>query len=508
MSLTSIISKLYFRPRWGELEQYTQGGVELQKDVLRYLVGRGKHTEYGQSHYFSTMKSYDDFAKFIPVNTYEELKGDIDRMRHGEKDVLWPGEVKWFAKSSGTTNDKSKFIPVSAEGLKNLHYQGGSDVVALYLRNHPESHLFEGRSLILGGSHSPNYDLPNSLVGDLSAILIENINPLANLVRVPKKETALLSNFELKRDRIARETMKKNVTNISGVPSWMLSVLVRVLELSGKEHLEEVWPNLEVFFHGGIAFTPYRSQYERIITNPSMHYMETYNASEGFFGIQDDPADKSMLLMLDYGVFYEFLPVDELSSDHPNIVPLEGVELGRNYAMLITTSCGLWRYEIGDTVQFTSRNPYKFIISSRTKYFINAFGEELIMDNAEKGLAYACEETGAVVSEYTAAPVFMNSEGKCCHQWLIEFAKAPESIDAFATLLDKRLQEVNSDYEAKRFHDVTLQRLQIVVARPGVFNEWLKRKGKLGGQHKVPRLSNSRKNIEELLELNSKEPTL
>lgn len=506
MSLTSIISKLYFRPRWKELEHYKQGGAALQNEVLRYLISRGKETEYGQSHYFPMMKGYEDFAKFIPVNTYEELKGDIDRMRHGEKNILWPDEVKWYAKSSGTTNDKSKFIPVTPEGLKNLHYQGGGDVVALYLRNHPESHIFEGRSLILGGSHSPNYDLPNSLVGDLSAILIENINPLVNFIRVPKKETALISNFELKRDRIARETMNKNVTNISGVPSWMLSVLVRVLELSGKEHLEEVWPNLEVFFHGGIAFTPYRSQYERIITKPGMHYMETYNASEGFFGIQDDPTDASMLLMLDYGVFYEFLPMDELGSERPNIVPLEGVELGRNYAMLISTSCGLWRYEIGDTVQFTSRNPYKFIITGRTKYFINAFGEELIMDNAEKGLAYACEQTGAVVSEYTAAPVFMNDEGKCRHQWLIEFAKAPESVPAFAAALDKRLQEINSDYEAKRFHDVTLQQLEVVVARKGVFNEWLKRKGKLGGQHKVPRLSNNRKNIDELLELNGKEP--
>lgn len=503
MGLTSIISNLYFRPRWRELEQHQKNGVELQHDVLRYLISRGKRTEYGQSHYFATMKGYEDFAKFVPVNTYEELKGDIDRMRHGEKDVLWPGQVRCFAKSSGTTNDKSKFIPVSGEGLKNLHYQGGSDVVAFYLRNNPDSRMFEGKGLILGGSHSPNYDFTDSLVGDLSAILIENINPLVNLIRVPKKETALLSNFELKRERIAAETMRKNVTNLSGVPSWMLSVLVRVLELTGKEHLEEVWPNLEVFFHGGIAFTPYRSQYERIITKSDMRYMETYNASEGFFGIQDDPADKSMLLMLDYGVFYEFLPMDELGSDNPHIVPLEGVEVGRNYAMLISTSCGLWRYEIGDTVQFTSRNPYKFVITGRTKYFINAFGEELIMDNAEKGLALACKDTGAVVSEYTAAPVFMDDKGKCRHQWLVEFAKAPESLNAFADALDKHLQEINSDYEAKRFHDVTLQRLEIVQARKNLFNDWLKRKGKLGGQHKVPRLSNSRKNIDELLMLNS-----
>ena len=297
--------------------------------------------------------------------------------------------------------------------------------------------------------------------------------------------------------------MNKNVTNISGVPSWMLSVLVRILEISGKKHIEDVWPNLEVFFHGGIAFTPYRKQYEQIITSDKMHYMETYNASEGFFGIQNDPADKSMLLMLDYGVFYEFLPVDEIGSSHPNIVPLSGVELGKNYAMLISSSCGLWRYEIGDTVSFTSRNPYKFVITGRTKYFINAFGEELIMDNAEKGLAYACEKTGAIVSEYTAAPVYMDDKARCRHQWLIEFSKEPADIDAFADILDKHLQAINSDYEAKRYHDITLQRLEIVKARPNLFNDWLKAKGKLGGQHKVPRLSNNRKNIDELLEMNA-----
>ena len=296
-----------------------------------------------------------------------------------------PGRVKWYAKSSGTTNDKSKFIPVSKEGLKRLHYKGGSDVVAMYLRNNPQSRMFDGKGLILGGSHQANYNLPGSLVGDLSAILIENINPVVNLFRVPKKETALLSDFEVKRDRIAREAMTKNVTNLSGVPSWMLSVLNRVMELSGKTHLQEVWPNLEVFFHGGVAFTPYREQYQQLITSPKMHYMETYNASEGFFGIQDDPNDKSMLLMLDYDCFYEF---QELGTS--TIVPLWGVEKGKNYAMLISTSCGLWRYTIGDTVQFTSTNPYKFIISGRTKSFINAFGEELIVDNAEQGQAYAC----------------------------------------------------------------------------------------------------------------------
>lgn len=501
MNLTRIASK-FFIPRQKELEKHYSHPEVLQHHVLNYLIGKGQRTEYGRNHLLGAVKTYEDFVQHIPVATYEELKGDIDRMRHGEPNVLWPGVVKCYAKSSGTTNDKSKFIPVSHDGLHNLHYKGGKDVVALYLRNNPDSRIFDGKSLILGGSHSPNYDLNESLVGDLSAILIENINPLVNLFRVPKKKTALLSDFEVKRDRIARECMQKNITNISGVPSWMLSVLVHVLELSGKQHLEEVWPNLEVFFHGGIAFTPYRNQYEQIITSPKMQYMETYNASEGFFGIQDDPNDKSMLLMLDYGVFYEFIPLEEIDQDDAHVIPLEDVELDRNYAMVITTSCGLWRYMVGDTVKFTSKKPYKFMITGRTKYYINAFGEELIMENAEKGLAYACEHSGAQISEYTVAPVYMDANAKCCHQWLIEFTKEPDTMEHFANLLDQKLQEVNSDYEAKRSHDVTLQHLEVVKARPNLFNDWLKSKQKLGGQHKVPRLSNSRKNMDELLAMN------
>ena len=501
MSLTKIVGQ-FFKPRQYALEKHYTQPEALQEAVLRHLLERGSNTEYGRNHLLSPKNSYEEFAKNVPINTYEELKRDIDRMRHGEADVLWPGQVQLYAKSSGTTNDKSKFIPVSAEGLHDIHYQGGKDVVTFYLRNNPNSRLFDGKSLILGGSHSPNYNVDGSLVGDLSAILIENINPLVNLMRVPRKRTALLSDFEVKRDRIAQECLHKNITNISGVPSWMLSVLVRVMELSGKKHLEEVWPNLEVFFHGGIAFTPYRSQYEQLITSSKMHYMETYNASEGFFGIQDDPTDRSMLLMLDYGVFYEFIPLEEMGRHDATVVPLEGVEIGRNYAMVITTSCGLWRYMIGDTVEFTSKRPYKFIITGRTKYFINAFGEELIMDNAEKGLAYACEKTGAQVLEYTAAPVYMDKNAKCRHQWLIEFSKDPDNLERFAQALDEKLQELNSDYEAKRSHNVTLQHLEVVKAKEGLFNDWLKQKGRLGGQHKVPRLSNSRKNMDELLEMN------
>ena len=470
------------------------------------LIARAKDTEFGRRHTFGAIKGYDDFVKNVPVATYEDVKDDIDRMRHGERDVLWPGRVKWYAKSSGTTNDKSKFIPVTPDGLKRLHYKGGKDAVAMYLQNNPDSRMFDGRGLILGGSHAPNYNLPGSLVGDLSAILIENINPIVNLVRVPKKKTALLSDFEVKRDRIAHEAMTKNVTNLSGVPSWMLSVLNRVMELSGKQHLEEVWPNIEVFFHGGVAFTPYRQQYERLITSPRMHYMETYNASEGFFGLQDDPNDKAMLLMLDYDVFYEFMVTPSnspcLGGEQGTVVPIWGVEPGKNYAMVISTSCGLWRYMIGDTVRFTSTNPYKFTISGRTKHFINAFGEELIIDNAEQGLQYACQQTGAEVLEYTAAPVFMDDHAKCRHQWLIEFNIPPKDVQLFAEILDKRLQTLNSDYEAKRYKNITLQPLEIVTARRGLFNDWLKQHGKLGGQHKVPRLSNSREHIEELLKIN------
>lgn len=506
MNITKIV-RPYFSSRVKKIDLYAEDAVGIQRRVLHHLLERAMTTEYGRNHLFSTIDSYDQFVKNVPVNTYEELKEYIDRMRHGEENILWPGQIKWYAKSSGTTNDKSKFIPVSNEGLQKIHYQGGNDVVTLYLNINPESKIFDGKALILGGSHQPNYNLENSIVGDLSAILIENINPLVNLVRVPSKKTALLSDFELKRERIAHEVGDRNVTNLSGVPSWMLSVLVRVMELKGVETLDEIWPNLEVFFHGGIAFTPYKSQYEKIIRSSKMHYLETYNASEGFFGIQNDLKDKSMLLMIDYDIFYEFCPIEAINedgtvADASKIVPLEGIELYKNYAMIISTSCGLWRYMIGDTVSFTSRNPYKFIITGRTKHFINAFGEELIVDNAEKGLLYACEKTGAEISDYTAAPVFMNDHAKCRHQWLIEFNKEPENMNEFTEILDKHLQEINSDYEAKRFKDITLQQLEIIPAKKGLFNQWLKNAGKLGGQHKIPRLSNSRKIIEELLFLN------
>lgn len=502
MGVTQLLNTFYFSGRAKAIDRYDSHAEEIQNKVLRRLTTDARDTEWGRNHAYAGIKEYSEFANRVGLNTYEELKAFIQRMREGESDVLWPGKVCWYAKSSGTTNDKSKFIPVSREGLKDIHYRGGTDCVASYLRINPKSRMFSGKGLILGGSHAPNLNTPGSLVGDLSAILIENIPSLGEYIRVPKKKIALLSDFEQKREKIARIAMKKDVTNISGVPSWMLSVLDRMLEISGEKTLDPIWPNIEVFFHGGVAFTPYREQYKRIITNPKMRYMETYNASEGFFGIQTDLADPAMTLMIDYGVFYEFIPMSEFGNENPTVLPLWAVEPGVNYAIVISTSCGLWRYIIGDTVKFTQTNPYKFIITGRTKHFINAFGEELIVDNAEKGLAVACNATGADIKDYTAAPVFMDDAGKCRHQWLIEFAHAPENLEEFTTILDRSLQTINSDYEAKRHKDITLQKLEIVVARPGLFESWLKGKGKLGGQHKIPRLSNNRQYIDELLSLN------
>lgn len=502
MNETSLLKSIICR-RADKISKYAGNTEAIQNKVLRSLIDSAKNTEWGREHKYDEIRRYSDFVTRVGIQDYETLKGYIERMRHGESDILWKGRCRWYAKSSGTTNDKSKFIPVTAQGLQKVHYKGGYDVVSLYLRNNPQSRFFSGKGLILGGSHATNFNIKDTLVGDLSAILIENVNPLVNFLRVPDKSIALLSDFEEKMEKIARATQNVNVTNLSGVPSWMMAVLKHLLHITGKKSIDEVWPNLEVFFHGGVAFTPYREQYKQLIKSPGMQYMETYNASEGFFGIQDNPTDPSLLLMIDYDVFYEFIPMDEFDSPNPNVLPLWEVETGKNYAMLISTSCGLWRYVIGDTVRFTSKEPYKFIITGRTKHFINAFGEELVVDNAEQGLKAACEATGAQIADYTAAPVFMDAEARCRHQWLIEFSKPPSSIQLFTEVLDKTLQQINSDYEAKRYKDITLQQPEVVEAAPGLFNSWLKSKGKLGGQHKVPRLSNTRQHIEELLSMNS-----
>ena len=492
------LSRPFFLHRQRQIARYAAEAEQIQREVLARLVRQAADTVFGRDHGFAGIQSYEDFAARVPVGDYETHKELIDRMRHGAPEILWPGRCQWFAKSSGTTNDRSKYIPVTQQGLQRLHYKGGTDAVALYLQNRRDARIFDGRSLILGGSFDAVQDAPESHSGDLSAVLIQNINPVVNIMRTPSKDIALLSDFEEKRERIARAALRQDVRTLSGVPSWMMAVVKRVMELGGTDNLADIWPNLEVFWHGGVAFTPYREQYKALVRSPRMQYMETYNASEGFFGLQSDPDDLALLLMLDYDCFYEFIDMD--GGVEP--IPLWQVEPGRNYAMLITTSCGLWRYQIGDTVRFTQTKPYKFFISGRTKCFINAFGEELMVDNAEQGLLEACQATGLQVKDYTAAPVFMNAEGKCRHQWLVEFTGGEVTAEqkaAFAGRLDEALRRINSDYDAKRYHDITLQHLEVIAAPSGTFDAWLKAHGKLGGQHKVPRLSNERKIIEDIL---------
>lgn len=501
--LTQTIS-LLFRRRQKEVERYAQETDAIQRRQLHALLTAARWTEWGEKYAYRSIRTYEDFRERVPVQTYDEIKPYVMRMINGERNILWPSVVRWYAKSSGTTNDKSKFLPVTPEILKGCHYKGGFDCVALYLRNTPDSRFFSKKGLILGGSHSPSPLNARSHCGDLSAVLLQNLNPLVNLIRVPEKRIILMDEWESKIRAIVESTWNRDVNSLSGVPSWMLVLIKAVLKKAGKESLTEVWPNLEVFFHGGISFEPYRDQYKALIPSDRMQYVETYNASEGFFGIQDDPNDPSLLMMLDYGIFYEFIPMSEVGSPHPTVLPLEAVETGKNYALVITTSGGLWRYLIGDTVRFTSLSPYKFVISGRTKHFINAFGEELMVDNADKAIAMTCRETGAKVKEYTAAPLFMLDKAKGRHQWFIEFDQMPPSLDAFADLLDRCLQKLNSDYEAKRYKEISLQPLEIIPAREGAFYDWLKMKGKLGGQHKIPRLSNDRRHIEELLEINAR----
>jgi len=503
MNITKVIGKV-FEPRLKQIDRYATQAGEIQHNVLKKLLKKAENTEWGKKYDYRSIQSYEEFCQRVPIQTYDDIKPWVERLRAGEKNLIWPSEIRWFAKSSGTTNDKSKFLPVSKESLQDIHYKGAADVVAMYLRMNPNSRFFSGKGVILGGSHRPNHNSKHSLVGDLSAILIQNVSPAVNFLRVPSKKVALMDEWETKIEAIANSTINADVTSLSGVPSWFLVLIKRVLEKTGKQTLEEVWPNLEVFFHGGVSFNPYREQYKQIIHSSKMHYVETYNASEGYFGTQSDLSDPSMLIMIDYGIFYEFVPLEDVDKENPRAYSLSEVELNKNYAMLISTSSGLWRYMIGDTVKFTNNKPYKFVITGRTKHYINAFGEELIIDNAEKGLTKACAETGAQVNEYSAAPVFMDANAKCRHQWLIEFAKMPDSIDHFACVLDATLKEVNSDYEAKRWKDIALQPLEVIVARDGLFHDWLKEKGKLGGQHKVPRLSNVRDHIEEMLVLNDK----
>ncbi|MBP9481972.1 MAG: GH3 auxin-responsive promoter family protein [Parabacteroides sp.] len=492
----------FFRYRLKQIESHVMHADAVQQKQLSRLIDVSKQTEWGKKYDYKSIRNYETFQERIPIQQYDDVKPYVERMLQGEQGLIWPTPVKWFAKSSGTTNDKSKYLPVSKEILWRCHYKGGFDAVALYLGNNPSSNFFGRKGLILGGSHKPVALNQHAHCGDLSAVLLQQLNPLVNLVRVPPKRIILMDEWESKIKAIVENTWNKDLNSISGVPSWMLVLIKALLERTGKESLTEVWPNLEVFFHGGISFSPYRAQYKALIPSDKMHYVETYNASEGFFGIQSDLNDPSMLLTLDYGIFYEFIPMSEIEREQPTVLPLEAVATGVNYAMVITTCGGLWRYLIGDTIRFTSTNPYKFIITGRTKHFINAFGEELMVDNADKGMARACELTGAKVKEYTAAPQFMLNAAQGKHQWFIEFEKMPSSLSEFARILDSTLQQLNSDYEAKRYRGMSLLPPEIIPAREGVFYEWLKEKGKLGGQHKIPRLSNQRTHIDQLLLLN------
>lgn len=487
--------------RSDEIQYYREYPLEIQNEMLFHLLQTAKDTEWGKAHQFDQIKSLEDYQKNVPLQDYNDIKPYVDRLRVGERDVLWPGETKWFAKSSGTTSDKSKFIPVTREALENCHLRGPKDVFFQYIKTHPDTKVLKGKILTLGGSHRVNNFSNNSYYGDLSAIMLENVPFWSDFLRTPATEIALIEEFEEKIDRIIETALEENVTAFTGVPSWYLVLFKRVLEKTGKSNLLEVWPNLEVFAHGGVNFDPYREQYLKLIPTSQMHYVETYNASEGFFGIQDSEESNDMLLMLDYGIFYEFIPMSEFGSENPVVLGLEEVELDKNYAMVISTSAGLWRYVIGDTVKFTSRFPFKIKITGRTKHFINAFGEEVIIDNAENALKVACQQTGAIVNEYTAGPVFIGENQKGAHQWIIEFEQDPESLGQFMEILDKTLQTLNSDYEAKRHKNLTLEMPHLVQAPKGTFYNWMKQRGKIGGQNKIPRLANNRQYLDELMNI-------
>lgn len=500
MAFINTILGLFTQKRLAQIDHFKANPLKVQRECLQELLSRAAATEYGQKYDFSSILTTEQYKERLPIVHYEDISGYVRRMMEGENNILWPEEVEWFAKSSGTTDAKSKFIPVSPSSLEDCHFRGGKDVIAIFNRLYPDAGVFSGKTLALGGSSEVSKTNNNCQYGDLSAILISNTPFWVNRMKTPEASIMLMNNWEEKIEKICETTIKEDVRCLAGVPSWFLTVINKILERTGKANLHEVWPNLELFIHGGISFTPYREQYNRLLPDPKMKYLETYNASEGFFGLQDDPNDSSMLLMLDYGVYYEFMPTSELGKSNPRTVLLEDVKTGVNYALIISTNSGLWRYMIGDTIQFTSTKPYKFKITGRTKLFINAFGEEVIIDNATEALNFACRETGADVYEFTAAPIFMGEGKRGAHEWLIEFKNPPADIEQFAELLDNQIQKLNSDYEAKRM--LSLERLHIRIARPNLFNDWLKEKGKLGGQHKVPRLWNDRTHIDELLSMN------
>jgi hypothetical protein len=501
MALINSVVSWLMKKRIHQIELFLKYPYDVQSELLKKLLSAAKDTEWGKKYDYKNITNAEEFRNRVPVCDYESIKPYIIRLRQGAQNLLWYSDIKWFAKSSGTTEDKSKFIPVSAEALEECHFKGGKDLLSIYCNNNPETTLFDGKGLALGGSHQLSDFNNESYYGDLSAIIIQNLPWWAEFMRTPNLSIALMDEWESKIDKMAKATMEQDVTNISGVPSWTLVLLKQILELTGKSSILEVWPNLELFTHGGVSFVPYREQFKKLIPLEKMNYLETYNASEGFFGIQDRNNSDEMLLMLDYGIYYEFIPSEDFESENPRTVSLDGVEAGKNYALVISTNAGLWRYKIGDTITFTSLNPHRIKITGRTKNFINACGEELIIDNAEKALAIACEKSGAEIREFTAGPVFFNDKNCAAHQWMIEFNAAPTSIEYFTEVLDNALKSLNSDYEAKRYQNMVLRMPIIKIVPDGTFYNWMKLKGKLGGQHKVPRLANNTQYLDEIIKM-------
>lgn len=498
MPFNSIFAWM-MKKRIHQIDLFRKYPLDVQQEIFLFLINQAENTEFGKKNHFNEIESYKDFKRFVPLHTYETLKPQIDRVISGEHQVLWPSETKWFAKSSGTTSDRSKFIPVTKESLLDCHYKGGKDLLALYYENFPNRKLYNGKHLIVGGSAQINPIDIDSYFGDLSAIIVKNLPWWAEIRRTPSKETALMSEWEEKIEKMALETIEEDVYILAGVPSWTYILLQKILHITGKSNIKEVWPNLELFLHGGVNFEPYKAAFHKLIPSEEMNYVETYNASEGFFGIQDVANSSELLLMLDYGIFYEFIPMSDFKGvDSTEIVNLEGVKLEENYAVVISTCGGLWRYILGDTVQFTSLLPFRFKITGRTKSFINVFGEELIVENAEKAIAITCEKTNSSIREFTAGPVYLEEGKRGKHEWLVEFNEAPKDLNEFELMLDQEIRKLNSDYDAKRYQDLLLENLEVHILKFGTFDAWLKSKNKLGGQHKIPRLSNDRILIDEI----------
>ena len=495
--LSPAISKLA-RMRLWRIENWSNHPVAVQREVLQELVTAAQYTEFGRKYNFSKLFSLREFKKKVPIHEYNDLKPYIERMMNGEENILWNTPVTWFAKSSGTTSDKSKFIPISEESLQDNHFKASKDLLSNYYKNFPSSDLLTGKGLVVGGSHQISKVMEDIQYGDLSAVLMQNSPFWGQWIRTPELSVALLDEWENKIEKLAQVTAEENVTSLAGVPTWTLLLLKRILEIKGKATIKEVWPNLELYINGGVSFIPYKDQFDKIIGG-KINYIEIYNASEGFIAAQVTPDDDGMLLFTEHGIFYEFMPVEEYGKENPATVGLNGVQAGKNYALVMSTTGGLWRYLIGDTVQFTRLNPYHIKITGRLKHYMNAFGEEVIVDNSDKAIAYAAEKTNAIVNDYTAAPVYFTENSNGAHEWLIEFEKEPDDFNNFITELDNELKNVNSDYEAKRHKSIALRLPIVHKLRKGIFTEWLRCKGKLGGQHKIPRLSNERNMLEEIL---------